>query len=965
MRRAPAPQLAAWYAERTMTPQDQQRLAKPFDRVFATEDFAVSVRELLSVVLEAAGVDGPDDPRLATSVFRDKLHVNVGNWLVASLLSRKDGPTELGLLLRQDHGLADWRTSKPFTNDPSEPDVILAYLPYDQLIRLIHTRSEELHEALRVAAAVARRRFEGWAGSPYRHAHVPWMAHAYFDERLLRDVIREGLPERDAVHVHVVTGATGLDPDDEPRTYRLAPRANSESQGDLTEPPSIRRGDVVVHVADHEARSAGVVMAAAPVTEVAGHAGADARPELASVDAILRVFRLEPHEVRELPLPLEQGESKLASDASADVGSPAFEVPDEAAIGLLDMVLDNSPNGARDFVTWAKGAIESRAEARDGGRRRLPEGPITDRLLRGAARVVKLAPGRGGVLWDDFLESGVATVGWDDVGDLRSYSDFDTFLATFKRHYPYGGSRPAATKKARETWTMRELEPGDLIVANRGISEILGVGEVVEPGYEWSQDRDSHRHVVHVRWDARYRVKIPPQRYWAVVTVLDLEPAEALRLLKGDVDDGVTPSGPRVRLLSVPSGETGLRDTLGESAVGDRLSLPVGEHKANADLEVGDALVLWQAGDDGGLHGLGEVVDSPREDPDTPWSSRSIEIRIKAVLAEPIPSSDVAGDQALAGLEVLQAPNRYLYVVDEPEWTALQELFLADVEPTSAIQPAYSLGDVADATGMDHATLERWIRAIHRKGQAILYGPPGTGKTYVAKELAKHLVANADGFVKVLQFHAATAYEDFIQGLRPEIDANGNLSYVLAPGGFLKFVREARARSGVSVLILDEINRADLARVFGELMYLLEYRDEQVALAAGGKMLSVPRNVRILGTMNTADRSVALVDHALRRRFAFLRLQPDLVLLKRWHQGSVGETLASKLVVELERLHVRIDDPHLALGISYFLVKDLPLHLPDIWRMEIEPYLEELFFDEPDPLGDFAWEVLAARLGMS
>jgi len=117
--------------------------------------------------------------------------------------------------------------------------------------------------------------------------------------------------------------------------------------------------------------------------------------------------------------------------------------------------------------------------------------------------------------------------------------------------------------------------------------------------------------------------------------------------------------------------------------------------------------------------------------------------------------------------------------------------------------------------------------------------------------------------------------------------------------------------------------------------------------------------------MNTADRSVALVDHALRRRFAFLRLQPDLELLRNWHRGKPGEGLAARLAEELSRLHRRIDDPHLALGISYFLVDDLPMHLPDIWRMEIEPYLEELFFDEVDPLGEFAWDAVAVRLGIS
>ena len=104
-------------------------------------------------------------------------------------------------------------------------------------------------------------------------------------------------------------------------------------------------------------------------------------------------------------------------------------------------------------------------------------------------------------------------------------------------------------------------------------------------------------------------------------------------------------------------------------------------------------------------------------------------------------------------------------------------------------------------------------------------------------------------------------------------------------GGFLDFCREAQGRTDTCVLIVDEINRANLSRVFGELMYLLEYRDKAVPLAGGGRF-EIPENVRIIGTMNTADRSIALVDHALRRRFAFLALRPRDDVLESFHQGT-------------------------------------------------------------------------------
>jgi 5-methylcytosine-specific restriction enzyme B len=136
-------------------------------------------------------------------------------------------------------------------------------------------------------------------------------------------------------------------------------------------------------------------------------------------------------------------------------------------------------------------------------------------------------------------------------------------------------------------------------------------------------------------------------------------------------------------------------------------------------------------------------------------------------------------------------------------------------------------------------------------------------------------------------------------------------------------------------------------------MYLLEYRDQAVPLAGGGS-LRIPSNVRLIGTMNTADRSIALVDHALRRRFAFIALYPQYDILRRFHQHT--QFPIDRLISVLERLNAQIDDPHYAIGITFFLRQDLGEQLEDIWGMEIEPYLEEYFFDQPDTMAAFRWE---------
>ncbi len=271
----------------------------------------------------------------------------------------------------------------------------------------------------------------------------------------------------------------------------------------------------------------------------------------------------------------------------------------------------------------------------------------------------------------------------------------------------------------------------------------------------------------------------------------------------------------------------------------------------------------------------------------------------------------------------------------------------------------YSIAQMAAGTGLEVELLHRWATAVDRKGQAIVYGPPGTGKTYLAQQLATHLVGGGDGFVELVQFHPAYAYEDFMQGIRPVARVDGGLDYPLVPGRFLQFCERAQARRGRCVLIIDEINRANLARVFGELMYLLEYRGEVIPLA-GGTTFSIPSNVRIIGTMNTADRSIALVDHALRRRFAFLALYPNYEVLRRYHQQTGFP--ADGLVQTLVALNVQIGDPHYEVGISFFLRERLAEELEDVWQMEIEPYLEEYFFDQPQKVEHFRWTAIRQKV---
>ena len=185
---------------------------------------------------------------------------------------------------------------------------------------------------------------------------------------------------------------------------------------------------------------------------------------------------------------------------------------------------------------------------------------------------------------------------------------------------------------------------------------------------------------------------------------------------------------------------------------------------------------------------------------------------------------------------------------------AIRAFLEPDVDISQEPRAEYSLDPMAAETLVPKDELERWENSLDRKKQIILYGPPGTGKTFLARKLAKHIVAGNDGFTDLVQFHPSYSYEDFLQGIRPRITVEGGLTYALQDWTFKRFCDRARARTGPCVLVIDEINRANLSRVFGELMYLVP---------AGDSMRSFPIDTR--GPSLVHDRA-ARNDHTTDRK---------------------------------------------------------------------------------------------------
>ncbi len=285
------------------------------------------------------------------------------------------------------------------------------------------------------------------------------------------------------------------------------------------------------------------------------------------------------------------------------------------------------------------------------------------------------------------------------------------------------------------------------------------------------------------------------------------------------------------------------------------------------------------------------------------------------------------------------------------------------VEPDDAASP-YRLEDALEDLFLDRATVEDALQLLARKKNLVLQGPPGVGKTFVAQRLAYALLGAKDkSRVSMVQFHQSYAYEDFVQGYRPSEDGG----FARSDGPFLRFASLAlQDDSGPYVLIIDEINRANLSKVFGELLMLLEAdkRSDEWALQLaysreGEAPFFIPDNLYIIGTMNTADRSLALVDYALRRRFAFVDIAPRFGaetfgrhLAVRGVEASTRKQISQRLAALNQKIGEDQDlGAGFQIGHSYFCDPDADAG--DVWfervvKTEVEPLLREYWFDSDE-----------------
>ena len=274
------------------------------------------------------------------------------------------------------------------------------------------------------------------------------------------------------------------------------------------------------------------------------------------------------------------------------------------------------------------------------------------------------------------------------------------------------------------------------------------------------------------------------------------------------------------------------------------------------------------------------------------------------------------------------------------------------VEPPKELAfPAVS-EEFANSLHMDVGSLQDIVGLLASRRQVVFYGPPGTGKTYVAMKLARYLVGPEDrSRVQLVQFHPSYAYEDFFEGFRPTETEKGDATFVLAPGPLRRIAKDAKANPDKPyILVIDELNRANLAKVFGELYFLLEYRQESIQLQYNPtEAFQLPPNLFLIGTMNTADRSIALLDAAMRRRFSFIELHPDEPpvrdVLARFLKAAGATDERARLLATLNAA-IEEEDRDLRIGPSYLMREEADTEegLARIWKYDLMPLLEEHYY---------------------
>ena len=622
------------------------------------------------------------------------------------------------------------------------------------------------------------------------------------------------------------------------------------------------------------------------------------------------------------------------------------------------------------------GTYEGRAEAEDeGDDGAMPETPPQPPAESTDRQYWTLSAGTGGEHWQEFHEKGIAAIGWDGTPDLRQFKSKEEIRQKLLELWPGDSSR---RNDAHACWQfVHDVEKGDIIFAKQGFVKLLGYG-VVEGDYEFDATRMHYKHVRKVKWLAKGEWEMPEKSKMALKTLTDITPYQGFVKLitskfgmkmeaepeSGDVTPPSPPStGVAYWWLNANPKIWNFEDT----PVGEKQTYTSRNEKGNKrqkyryfqEAKAGDLVIGYVTSPQK------EVVAVCRITRGLYQAENGEEIEFEKIeqLAKPIPYETLQANPDLANSEPLINNQGSLFKLTEQEYEIIRSL----IDETNITVPikleTYDKSKAMKGLFLAESLFDEILAALKEKKNVVLQGAPGVGKTYIARRLAYALIGSNDPQrIEVIQFHQSYSYEDFIQGFRPTPKGHFDLKY----GIFHQFCRRAQRDEGQPyVFIIDEINRGNLSKIFGELMMLIESdkRGEEHAIPLtysqdADEKFYIPENLHLIGMMNTADRSLAMVDYALRRRFRFITLRPEFsseAFRAFLIESGAEKELVNKIIARMNALNevIAADTKNLGpgyqIGHSYFCPRN-GIKPDDDWyrrviESEIVPLIQEYWFD--------------------
>lgn len=593
----------------------------------------------------------------------------------------------------------------------------------------------------------------------------------------------------------------------------------------------------------------------------------------------------------------------------------------------------------------------------------------------GACQYWTLSAGVGGEHWEEFYDKGIATIGWEGTPDLRQFKNKEEIRQKLLEIEQGDSSKK---NDALACWQFaHDIEVGDIIFAKQGFAKLLGYG-VVEGDYEFDATRAHYKHVRKVKWLAKGEWEMPQESKMAMKTLTDITPyPDFVKLIASKV--GLEMTEEQKPVVVVAPASTGVAYwwlnanpkiwNFEETPVGEKQTYTSHNEKGNKrqkyryfqEAKPGDLVVGYVTSPQK------EVVAVCRITKGLHQTENGEEIEFEKVeqLPKPIAYETLQANPDLANSEPLINNQGSLFKLTEQEYEIIRSLIDETNIPVPVKIESYDKKRAMKGLFLAETQFDEMLAALQEKKNVVLQGAPGVGKTYVARRLAYALIESNDTQrIEIIQFHQSYSYEDFIQGFRPTPKGHFDLKY----GIFHQFCRRAQreeAQGRPYVFIIDEINRGNLSKIFGELMMLIEPdkrgKEHAIPLAYSqdaDEKFYIPENLHLIGMMNTADRSLAMVDYALRRRFRFITLRPEFsseafrVFLA--NAGAKPE-LVKMIVARMNALNevIAADTKNLGpgyqIGHSYFCPRN-GIKPDDDWyrrvvESEIMPLIQEYWFD--------------------